>query len=207
MHGNEITSPAMWFDFRMSSDLTPTQRDYVDNRIPYDPTIYYGLRWIDLLPALEDYKPRKRLAGVQYLSLTKAIATLRAMSYSSHYHKDYQTWLLSQPLALQQQLPRDPARHYGKAFYAPEYFQKLYSFDQARRVMRREHISSSRRYKHAVKGHSERAAGFQVSEQFMTVDRFHLPIDFTHYVPAEDVSALYKDFFGKCRTVRRAKAA
>jgi hypothetical protein len=207
MHSNEITSPAMWFEFRVSAELTPTQQVYVNQRIPYDPTIYYGLRWVDLLPALEDYKPRNRLAGVQYLSLPKAIATLRALNYSSHYHKDYQSWLLAQPLELRQQLPRDPARHYGKAFYAPDYFQKLYSFEQARRVLRREHISSSRRYKHAVKGHPERAAGFQVSAQFMEIDRFHLPIDFTHYVPAEDVSALYKDFFGKCRTIRRAKAA
>jgi hypothetical protein len=186
--------------------LTPPQREHVD-RLAYDPTIYYGVRWADILPEAEEYKPRKRLAGVQYLALPRAIALLRKMNYSNHYHKDYQTWLLGQPLELQQQLPRDPARHYGRAFYGPEYFQKLYSFDQARRVMRREHISSSRRYKHAVKGHPERAAGFQVSERFMEVDRFHLPIDFTHYVPAEDVSTIYKDFFGKCRTIRRANAA
>jgi hypothetical protein len=112
-------------------------------------------------------------------------------------------WLKDQPLEIKQQLPRDPARHYGKSFYAPAYYQKLYSFDQARRVMQREWITSSRRYRHAVKGYPERAAGFRVSERFLEVDRFHLPIEFTHYVPAEDVSELYRDFFGKCRSVRR----
>lgn len=202
MHGNQITSPAVWFDFRLREDLTLEQHGQVD-RLAYDPAIYYGVRWADMLPENVEYKPRRRLAGVQYLSLSKAIALLREMGYSSHYHKDYVVWLEQQSLEVRQQLPRDPARHYGKAFYAPEYYQKLYSFEQARRVMQREWITSSRRYKHSVKGHPERAAGFRVSDKFMTIDRFHLPIDFTHYVPAEDVSELYRDFFGKCRSVRR----
>jgi hypothetical protein len=205
MYINEITSPAKWFDFRLSPNLSDDQRNYVDNLIPYDPTVYYGIRWVDILPAAPDYKPRQRLFGVQYLSLPKATALLRSLDYSRHYHKDYQKWLLLQPMEIRQQLPRDPARHYGKAFYAPSYFQKLYSFDQARKVLRRESITSSRRYKHAVKGHPERAAGFQVSQQFLEVDRFHLPIDFSHYVPVDAPNATYAEFFGKPRVVRRSK--